>query len=210
MPRASVVLFGTWCIAQVMIFECSSLPGFVAVARATGKEEGGAVKTVPSSRANATSVNPSITIDSFDCFKVEGDEQPGRPAEGQGIAAWNGGGPGGATWTASKLLCVASIRSTCTDGSVTTDFRIGKALVSSTTAPLRSERVDWQLPLRSTQWEGRLDDVAKPNRAPYRTALFRVTASLTCRAPYDLHPGIGPRADFTADRMFVAGFSRGE
>jgi hypothetical protein len=210
MPRASVVLFGTWCVAQFLTFECSSFAGFAAAARAAGEEEGGTVKTVPSSTAPATSPKPSITIDAFDCFKVEGDEQPGRPAAGQGIAAWNGGGPGGAAWNAYKLLCVAAIRSTCTDGSVTIELRVGKARVSSTTGPLRSGGVEWQLPLRSTQWKRGLDDVPKPNRAPYRTALFRVTASLTCRAPYDLHPGIGLRTEFTADRMFVAGFSRGD
>jgi hypothetical protein len=37
-----------------------------------------------------------------------------------------------------------------------------------------------------------------------------LTATLTCRAPYQLAPGIGPRAEFAADRMFVAGFAYGE
>ena len=205
MLRASLLILGYWSLADLVS------AGQFRVAHATANHtQARGIATMPGPITAATSTKEAIAVDSFNCYKVEGDEKSGATPAEQGLADWNNGGPGGASWNAARLLCVASIRSTCTDGSVTTDLRVGQALLSSTTSPLSAGGFEWRVPLRRRQWERGLDEMAKPNRAPYRTALFRIAASLTCRAPYDLHPGIGPRHEFTAEAMFVAGFGRGE
>jgi hypothetical protein len=159
--------------------------------------------------ADAKAPEPAaLTIEGFDCFKL----QSGPPADysDPGISAWKGGGPGGATWNTLELNCKAAIHTTCMDGEVTTETRIGKALVARNTSPIKDRVVEWRQTLAPKQWEKNFDEVRFPAKAVYRTALFRLTASLSCRAPYALQPSIGPRREFAADHMFLAGFARGE
>jgi len=152
-----------------------------------------------------------IAVDSFDCFKAEDDATEDLPAvAGRGISAWNGGGPGGAVWNASELRCAATIRTTCEAGKVTIELRIGKATAATATVPIRGGKGDWRASLHHRQWEKNFDELSSSKGVPYRTAIFRVTALLTCEGPYQVGPGIGPRGEFAADSMFVAGFAHGE
>ena len=159
------------------------------------------------SSAPATAV-PDIRIDSFDCFKTGGgpDDVAGPP-----IGAWQGGGPGGASWNVAELQCAAVVTSTCRDGEVASELRIGRTLVVMHTGHVGAAgRTEWRFKLRQGQWLKNLDDVRDARRAAYRTAIFRLTSALTCRKPYERGPGIGPRGEFTADRAFLAGFASGE
>jgi hypothetical protein len=154
--------------------------------------------------------NAPVAIEAFDCFAAEPDgaEVSGAP----GLSTWKAGGPSGAAWNVAALLCRTSVRSGCDDGQLLTELRIGKAVVASATSTIRQHAVSWRFGLKRKQWEKHLDDAtgAAGKRAPYRTAVFRLTATLTCRAPYELAPGVGPRTEFAADQMFVAGFAYGE
>ena len=154
----------------------------------------------------------SISLESFDCFAVDGAPGAAAAPEGPGLSTWKAGGPAGAAWNANALVCIAAAHSSCADGEIIAEFRVGKAIVATTTSPVRQHAVEWRFPVKRKQWEKQLDDAAGPaaRRAPYRTAIFRLTVTLTCRAPYQLAPGLGPRAEFAADRMFVAGFAYGE
>jgi hypothetical protein len=151
---------------------------------------------------------PDIRIDSFDCFKAGGSPEE---VDWTPIGAWHGGGPGGASWNVTDLQCVGAVISTCRDGDVASELRIGRTLVARHTGTLGAAgRTEWRFKVRETQWAKNLDDAHGAQRAPYRTAIFRLTSVLTCRKPYELSPGIGPRAEFTADRTFLAGFASGE
>lgn len=162
----------------------------------------------PGDRASPVSV-ATIGVESFDCFKLEEGSADVLLPTGAGISSWSGGGPGGASWNAAELLCATTVRTTCDEGTIATDFRIGSVSVGTRTVPIQNERGKSTLKLTRSQWEVHLDKIAFA-RLPYRTAIFRVTASLTCRAPYQLQPGIGPRTEVAADSMFVAGFAYGE
>jgi hypothetical protein len=151
---------------------------------------------------------PVIQIASFDCFKAgegRGDDQ-GAP-----IGAWQGGGPGGANWNVTDLDCAAAIVTTCRQGGVVSELRIGRALVArQTTALDAAGRAEWRFKVKRAQWARNLDDEHAVKGALYRTAIFRLTSALTCHKPYELAPGIGSRAELAADRSFLAGFASGE
>ena len=164
------------------------------------------------STATAAAVPPSlpVAIETFDCFPVDPDgaETSGAP----GLSSWKAGGPSGAAWNLEALACRATVRTSCDDGQIVSELRIGKSTVVSTTLPIRQHAAEWQVPVKRKQWEKNLDEPSKTSgkRLPYRTGAFRLTATLTCRSPYQLGPGVGPRSEFAADQMFVAGFAYGE
>ena len=136
-----------------------------------------------------------ISLESFDCFAVDGAPGATAAPEGPGLSTWKAGGPAGAAWNANALVCIASAHSSCADGQITAELRVGKAILATTTSPVRQHAVEWRLPVKRKQWEKQLDEATGPAAR---------------RAPYELGPGIGPRAEFAADRMFVAGFAYGE
>ena len=144
------------------------------------------------SAASLTSV--PVAIETFDCFPAnpDGAETAGAP----GLSTWKAGGPSGAAWNAEALVCKATVRTNCDDGQILSELRIGKATVVSTTLPVRQHAVEWRAPLKRKQWEKNLDEPSSKTsgkRLPYRTGAFRLTATLTCRSPYELGPGVGPR-----------------
>lgn len=146
----------------------------------------------------APSPTPALGIDRFDCFK--GDE----PA---GLATWGGGGPSGSAWNVDDLRCEAAVRAPCTTGTVDVELRVGKGLVARRTLPLAGGTATVTLPVRRADWRKNLDD---GKVASYRTAVFRVTATMSCQAPTEIAPGLGPRGEYAVDRVFVAGFADGE
>jgi hypothetical protein len=201
----------SWLVALLGVaglFAADGCSSDAAPSRKATKDAPGTAGSAVRGPAEAKIDAPAITIESFDCYKLHS----GPPADfsGPGVSAWRGGGPGGATWNAVELNCKAVIQTTCTDGSVVTETRIGKALVDRKTTAVRGTTVDWRLTLQPHQWEKNFDEVPSPNRAAYRTALFRLAALLTCKAPYALQPSLGPRPEFAADRTFLAGFASGE
>jgi hypothetical protein len=161
------------------------------------------------SAENAADTSDTIQIDAFDCSVMEPGSEATDPAA-PGIATWRAGGPAGAAWNASHVVCVATVHTTCEAGQVSADLRIGKALTTSRSMEIQRRSAVFRFTLERAQWEKNFDEVARSSHAPYRTAIFRVTANLTCHKPYELAPGVGPRNEFAADRAFVAGFAQGE
>jgi hypothetical protein len=53
-------------------------------------------------------------------------------------------------------------------------FGWGRAILATTTSPVRQHAVEWRLPVKRKQWEKHLDEAAGPaaRRAPYRTAIM--------------------------------------
>ncbi|MDB4986189.1 MAG: hypothetical protein JWN04_1367, partial [Myxococcaceae bacterium] len=144
------------------------------------------------------------------CFMLASEDMSSSTAVGAGVSTWRGGGPAGATWNAARLTCAAEFSTTCKAGTITAELRIGKAVVASHVVPISAGVASWSTQLKPKQWEKNLDDVASAKRALFRTAVFRITANLSCHSPYEAGPGIGPRNEVAADRMFVAGFAHGE
>lgn len=162
---------------------------------ATDAEAGPAV--VPPSGGAAEST-AALGIDRFDCWKGE------EPA---GLSTWGGGGPSGSAWNVDDLRCEAVVRAPCTKGTVDVELRIGKGLVARRTLPLAGGPTTVAVPVGRADWRKNLDD---GKAAPYRTAVFRVTATMRCQAPAEIAPGLGPRGEYAVDRLFVAGFADGE
>jgi hypothetical protein len=184
-----------------------------AGARADASETAQPAKVPDASRPPGKPAKPAaedISIETFDCFKADGLEPDGGLPSGPAIGAWKSGGPGGAVWNATGLACVASVASTCRDGKIDSEVRIGRSLVARTTSALQNGKVTWRFDLRPPQWKKNLDDEAPAAKVPYRTAVFRLTSYLACQSPYQLQPSIGPRREFTAERSFVTGFAEGE
>lgn len=198
-------------------------PGRAPVSSAqAGETPDGATRVAATSLDRATSTQASskdarreqnVAIRYFDCAKLA--EAPGergaRLGPGSaGIRAWNDGGPGGAAWNAAGLDCTAVVSTTCSRGSVALELRVGTSVVARQTELIRASELRWQVGLEPSYWRSKLDDPEAPGGAPYRTALFRLSAYLTCYSPYALAPNAGPRPEFAADDGFVAGFADGE
>lgn len=150
-----------------------------------------------------------VRISRFDCVTaLEGNTF----AWGSGISHWSAGGPGGATWNASKLHCAVEIQTPCTKGTADAELRIGGALVAARRAVI--EKSGSQLiffELLPNHWEPHFDQGSPWTEGfPYRMATFAASVMAKCEAPEPLGPGNGPRLEFADDRHFTAGFASGE
>jgi hypothetical protein len=67
--------------------------------------------------------------------------------------------------------------------------------------------VELEIPWKA--WHRNVDEPAVPQR-PYRTAVFRASAELTCTAPTSIEARSSKHSFAIADAAFVAGFAEGE
>ena len=167
------------------------------------------------------SSDPSfVTITSFDCEKVF--EAPGIPRSvgpiNDGISAWRGGGPNGANWNVDDLRCVVAVSTTCSRAKVLVAIRVGTRLVADKKIDVGVAggvpgRADVELAVAFDRWRKHLDQpLPSPaaSQVPYRTAVFRATAQVTCSAPLPASAADWKYPSVTADASFVAGFATGE
>jgi len=185
---------------------------------ACGKSEPPAAPPVAAPPANepavrfATKEDRLVRISRFDCAtEADLDSAAGFPWA-KGISLWASGGPGGAGWNVSKLRCAVELQTTCTQGVVDIELRIGGALADSGNAKIEhagAQQVTFDL--TPDRWEQHLDEESPlTQRFPYRTATFSASATASCEAPDVFGPSEGPRLEFADDRHFTAGFSSGE
>ncbi len=66
------------------------------------------------------------------------------------------------------------------------------------------------IPVAYKTWKAHTDQPTKALDTPYKTAIFRATAVLTCSQPIDVNPWEARYPSVTAEDMFVAGFAYGE
>jgi hypothetical protein len=59
-------------------------------------------------------------------------------------------------------------------------------------------------------WKAHTDQPTKVLDTPYKTAVFRATAVLTCSQPIEVNPWKAWYPSVVDDNMFVAGFAYGE
>ena len=165
----------------------------------------------------AASGEPSfVRIAAFDCEKVY--EAPGIPqAVGPitaGISTWRGGGPNGANWNADDLRCVVVVAAQCSKATVQAAIRVGTRIVADRTIDIgTSGKTDVELSVPFDRWRKNLDEpLPSPgsSKMPYRTAVFRATAQITCQPPTPASAADWKYLSVTADTSFVAGFASGE
>lgn len=160
--------------------------------------------------ASATSSQRLIEVTAFECEKsgtLPGDTIGNAIAPGAGISDWNSGGPSGAVWNAFDLHCVVQVRTSCADGSVLTELRVGRSAVASAAHPIAGRpTLTWSVVIPDGKWERHLDE-RSPSKKYFITGVFRAMAFLTCREPFQAVPGLGAPP---ASRTFVAGFASGE
>ncbi len=147
----------------------------------------------------------------FDCSKAEDVQEGVKPPDTARISKWMAGGPGGATWNATDLLCFADIETPCEQGQLSSVLRVGQRRVADQKTVI--ERAGSQRVLLSASerdWKNGLD-ADKPKRGqPFRTAVFSLLIEVSCSKPMEVGPGeavFGESADSSA---FVAGFASGE
>lgn len=157
---------------------------------------------------NAASDARMLRISTFDCIKAE-DAQQG--ADAARVSKWNAGGPGGANWNATDLLCFADIETSCERGQLTSSLRVGQHRVAKqTTAIDRAGPLHIQLTAPERAWTSGLD-ADKPGRGHFfRTAVFSLLVEATCTQPTEVGPGEASFGDSADSSAFVAGFANGE
>lgn len=165
-----------------------------------------------------------IELQDFQCHKMQDEIPPtGFPIHVWGVH----GGPQGAVWNADELYCTASVKADCDAGKVTAQLRVGSSPV------MRVQLVIKQPPKKGAKSAFKNAfvfhvpyakvaanfDSPEPKKdsqngsakatALYRTAQFRLTATLDCQQPLRnrgnyLYPSV------VANRSFIAGFASGE
>jgi hypothetical protein len=92
---------------------------------------------VPAPKSPALAAPPSFATDgrmvkivTFDCIKAEDAQEGAQPADTLRISKWTAGGPGGATWNATDLLCFADIETSCDQGELSSALRVGQRRVA--------------------------------------------------------------------------------
>ena len=170
-----------------------------------------------SGRQSATAQEPSfVRITAFDCEKVY--EAPGIPqAVGPitaGISIWRGGGPNGANWNAEDLRCVVGVATQCSKATIRVAIRVGTRIVADRKVDVGAPGpADVELSVPFDRWRKNLDEPLPspgPSKLPYRTALFRATAQISCLLPTSASAADWKYPSVTADASFVAGFASGE
>jgi hypothetical protein len=213
MPRASVLL-----VTSLLTMSCcrrpASAPGDVP-ARGPSAEGDKRPQEAPdvSSVRTPSDVTAAVAIRDFDCEAI--DDPARGPARlvppGRGLASWALGGPGGAAWNAADVRCAASVASTCDKGALAIELRVAGAIVAERQIRIANRGAEIvELTVAASTWPNHLDELGTKTRPlPYRTAVFRLTAVVECESPA-FGPGLGPRGEFAADSMFLAGFAWGE
>jgi hypothetical protein len=157
-----------------------------------------------------------VHIGSFDCEKIY--EAPGIPRSvgpiDAGISAWRGGGPNGANWNVDDLRCVVSVSTTCSRANIHITIRVGTRRVADKKIDVGVPgTTDVELEVPFDRWRKNLDEpLPSPGafKMPYRTAVFRASAQVTCSAPLQASAADWKYPSVTADASFVAGFASGE
>jgi hypothetical protein len=153
-----------------------------------------------------------IHIEAFDCEKDE--SSPGQPGPTglvvNGIRIWRGGGLAGANWNADDLRCSVRVTTTCTRGQIDLLLRVGKAVVAQRKQEIAGAQADMSILVPYKTWKAHTDQPTKVLDTPYKTAVFRATAVLTCSQPIEVNPWKAWYPSVVDDNMFVAGFAYGE
>ena len=157
-----------------------------------------------------------LRITSFDCEKHP--PLPGQPESHGlvkpelGIRGWRGGGPDGSNWNVDDLRCAASIATTCQNGKVFVTARMGRGVILEREIALNgAASIETEFVVPDTTWRRHLDDPSRRGRKwPFKTAIFRLLAEVTCKGPVEATAGEWRFAELSADDSFVAGFASGE
>lgn len=169
------------------------------------------VQTPAATPPNAASDARMLTISTFDCIKAEQAQEATEPADAARVSKWNAGGPGGANWNVTDLLCFADIETSCERGQLTSALRVGQHRVTKqTTAIDHAGPYHIRLTAPERAWRSGLD-ADKPGLGHFfRTAVFSLLVEASCTQPIEVAAGqaaFGYSADSSA---FVAGFASGE
>jgi hypothetical protein len=92
-------------------------------------------------------------------------------------------------------------------------IRVGTRIVAKKDVNVAAGNADVQLDVPFDRWRKSLDEpLPSPSslKMPYKTAIFRASAQLTCAAPFSASAADWKYPSVTADSSFVAGFAWGE
>ncbi|HEX3695076.1 MAG TPA: hypothetical protein VH374_06760 [Polyangia bacterium] len=162
------------------------------------------------------SESPLARIAAFNCEKYP--PLPGQP-ESQGlvkpelgIRGWHGGGPDGANWNVDDLRCAARVVTRCRAGKLFLTARMGRAVVLERELAISGgDSIETEFVVPEATWRRHLDDPTRhAPKWPFKTAVFRLLAEVTCKAPVEATPGEWRFSDLSTDDSFVAGFASGE
>ena len=160
-------------------------------------------------KANMKVESRQLEIREFDCFKAE-DEVAGVQPPQTLLSKWAAGGPNGASWNATELVCFADVSTNCSHGELRSVLQIGSRQMVARDQPVNErapQRV--RIPVTEQDWRRSLDRPRTP-ALPYRTAMFVLRAECTCLAPEEFSPGTYSYREVSDVRAFVAGFAAGE
>jgi hypothetical protein len=177
--------------------ECARVPGVAPPATTTPPHAG--------------SNDRIVRISTFDCSKAEDFQEGAPPTDAIRISKWMAGGPGGATWNATDLLCFADVETTCAEGQLSSSLRVGQHLVADhKTAIAQPGPQHIQLTASERTWRAGLD-IDKAGRGPlFRTAVFSFVTEIACTKPVEVAPGTAVFGESADSSAFVAGFANGE
>ena len=152
-----------------------------------------------------------LRITLFDCSKAEDIEEGAQPADSSRISKWMAGGPGGAAWNATDLLCFAEVNTACEQGELSSILRVGQRRVAEQkTAIAHAGPQPIQLSAPERVWKSGLDPAAPARSRPFRTAVFSLLTEVSCSKPLEVSPGDATFDDSADSSAFVAGFASGE
>jgi hypothetical protein len=167
--------------------------------------------TPPPSAPSGPADQRIVKILAFDCIKAEDVQAGVQPADAIRISKWMAGGPGGASWNATDLLCFADIKTSCEQGHLSSTLRVGQRRVATQkTAITLSGPVHIRLSASERAWTTGFDVDKGERGRSFRTAVFSLLTEVSCTKPVEVAPGdavFGQSADSSA---FVAGFASGE
>lgn len=152
-----------------------------------------------------------VQIVLFDCSKAEDVEGGLHMDDSNRISKWMAGGPAGAAWNVSDVVCFADVETTCEEGELASALHVGQRRVAKQkTRITRSGSQHIQLSATERAWRAGMDATKPDPSVPYRTAVFSLLTSITCTKPVEVAPDLGPFHGTADSRAFVAGFAEGE